>query len=271
LDGDARFEPGEPRFHYAGPLARHGSYHFDWKRAEQNGDIFYRQDHPLAARVIADALGRKLPVATVTFDYSGHGGVISVLRPLVGSAGWLELSKLTVETFESEEFLIFAARSDAGAPLDEDTCRKLFLLPARTDASQPDPPPDLAPLREREVGARLKEVEDRNGRFFDEEVLKLDRWSDDLKQGLERELKELDRQIREARKTAALAASLRDKLDAQKTLKALEATRTSKRRELFDAQDAIDRQRDELIGRIEQQLRRRQTLAPLFQVRWSVS
>jgi adenine-specific DNA-methyltransferase len=54
-------------------------------------------------------------------------------------------------------------------------------------------------------------------------------------------------------------------------LKSLEATRTSKRRELFDAQDAIDRQRDELIGKIEQQLRRRQGLATIFLIRWSVS
>ncbi len=38
---------------------------------------------------------------------------------------------------------------------------------------------------------------------------KLDRWSEDLKQGLEREIKEIDKQIREARKTAALEKTRR--------------------------------------------------------------
>ena len=54
-------------------------------------------------------------------------------------------------------------------------------------------------------------------------------------------------------------------------LKALEATRSRKRRELFDAQDAIDAQRDELIGRIEKQLRQRHTLEPVFAFRWRLA
>ena len=125
-------------------------------------------------------------------------------------------------------------------------------------------------MRNREIAGRIKEVESRNARFFDEEVIKLDRWSDDLKQGLEREIKDLDKEIREARKVAALAASLKDKLEAQKKMKAMEATRNKKRRELFDAQDRIDEQRDGLIGKIEKQLRQRQSLETLFVVRWSL-
>jgi len=42
----------------------------------------------------------------------------------------LEFSKLTVESFEEVEFLIFAAHTDAGDILDDKTCRKLMLLPA---------------------------------------------------------------------------------------------------------------------------------------------
>ncbi|MGB4781008.1 hypothetical protein [Candidatus Methylomirabilis sp.] len=37
-----------------------------------------------------------------------------------------------------------------------------------------------------------------------------------------------------------------------------------------DAHDAIDAQRDELIGRIEKQLRQRHTLNPVFTFRWSL-
>ncbi len=48
----------------------------------------------------------------------------------------------------------------------------------------------------------------------------------------------------------------------------LEGTRNRKRRELFDAQDAIDAQRDELIGRIEKHLHQRHTVKPVFAFRW---
>ena len=114
-------------------------------------------------------------------------------------------------------------------------------------------------------------IDKRNGEFFDEEVLKLDRWSEDLKQGLEREIKEIDKQIREARKMAALAQSLQDKLAEQKLIKALEKTRNTKRRELFDAQDAIDAQREELIVNIEKQLKQRRSVQTLFCIRWTLT
>ncbi len=130
--------------------------------------------------------------------------------------------------------------------------------------------PDLSDVRRNEVQAKLETIDQRNSQFFDEEVLKLDRWSEDLKQGLEREIKDLDKQIREARKTAALAQSLRDKLDAQKAIKALERTRNTRRRELFDAQDAIDAQREELIANIEKQLKQRRSVRTLFCVRWAL-
>ena len=146
-----------------------------------------------------------------------------------------------------------------------------MLMPAADGGPAKETAPYRSALREAEVRSRPKQVEERNRRLFDEEVRKLDGWSDDLKQGLEREIKELDKQIREARRVSALAGSLHDKLEAQKSLKALEATRNRKRRELFDAQDAIDAQRDELIGRVEKQLAQRFALKPVFTFRWRLA
>lgn len=57
----------------------------------------------------------------------------------------------------------------------------------------------------------------------------------------------------------------------QKQLRDLERRRNSKRRELFDAQDAIDQQREDLIGKIEKQLKHRRTVQPLFTLRWRVT
>ena len=270
LDGQATFDTEQPRFLYTGSHARKGHYHFDWKQAEVNGDHFYRSDHPLALRAIQDAIERKLSAAQITVDYTGSGSIVSMLKPFVGQSGWLELSKLTVESFETEEHLILVARTDAGQTLDAEMCQKLMLIPAAIDGDRPGKSPDLSASREEEVKRHLGQIEQRNVTFFDEEVIKLDRWSDDLKQGLEREIKEIDKEIREARKAAALAQSLRAKLEGQKQIKALESTRNRKRRELFDAQDAIDVQRDELIAKIEKQMRQRTRVLPIFSLRWEI-
>ncbi len=146
LNGDAQFAPAQPRFQYTGPHARQGWYHFDWKEAEKNGDTFYRQDHPLASHVIQQAIARALPTATLRLHYAGHGQVISILKPYMGASGWLSLSKLTVASLDVEEFLIFAASADDGRVLDNETCRKLMLLPASEEGLFKDAPPDLSAI-----------------------------------------------------------------------------------------------------------------------------
>ena len=270
LNGEALFDPEQPRFRYTGNAAPNGYYHFDWRQAEKNGDTFYRQEHPLAASIIERAASRSLPPVSLSFDYGRYGSVVSILEPLSGQAGWLELSKLSIESLDTEEFLILSGCTEDGHSLDDELCRKLLLLPANVTRNRDLGIPDLTQYRQTHIDDRIKEVEQRNMQFFDEEVLKLDHWSDDLKQGLEREIKELDKQIREARKVAALAGSLNEKLEAQKTIKSLESTRKERRKRLFDAQDEIDQRRDDLIAKIEVQLHQKQTLTPLFTVRWAL-
>jgi adenine-specific DNA-methyltransferase len=98
----------------------------------------------------------------------------------------------------------------------------------------------------------------------------LDGWADDLKAGLEREIKEFDRQIKEARRAATATLTLEEKLEAQKRLKAIEAQRNAKRRALFDAQDDIDCHREQLIVEIEGKLEQKTTLLEVFSIQWKV-
>jgi hypothetical protein len=114
-------------------------------------------------------------------------------------------------------------------------------------------------------------ISKRNAAIFEAEAVKLDGWADDLKVGLEREIKDLDRQIKDARRAATAALTLEDKLTGQKQVKALEAQRNTKRRALFDAQDEIDAQRERLIAEIEGKLQQKTSLTELFAVRWSLT
>jgi hypothetical protein len=118
--------------------------------------------------------------------------------------------------------------------------------------------------------AILQSVSQRNAAFFEAEANKLDGWAEDLKVGLEREIKELDRQIREARRAATAAPTLQEKLEAQKYVKSLEAHRNILDSALFDAQDDIDRLREQLIADIEGKLGQKTILQELFSIRWKI-
>jgi len=106
------------------------------------------------------------------------------------------------------------------------------------------------------------------GKTIEAEADKLEGWADDLKVGLEREIKELDRQIKDARRAATTALTLEDKLAGQKQIRTLEAQRNEKRRSLFDAQDRVDSQCDQLIQAIEGKLTQSVKTERLFAIRW---
>lgn len=268
LDGRARFSTEEPAF----TLETGQGYHLNWKKADDGGCAFYRLDHPLAHELIDKAKARKLPVAEVEFQYTGHPGQLSAIRELVGQSGWLQLSKLTIKSLDTEEHLLLAGLMDGARTLPEEACRQLLQVGAASSESHETPPEnELGAVTDDLVAAVRLETERRNAVFFDEEVVKLDRWADDLKQGLERELRDLDGEIRQAQREARLALQLSEKLQAQKHVRDLERKRIQKRRALYDEQDRIDQQRDQLIQGMESQLRMESMVEPVFAVRWSIS
>jgi adenine-specific DNA-methyltransferase len=234
----------------------------------------YRLNHPLAESVVDQARTRDLAPATIRFDYNGRTGKSSLLESLVGSSGWLSLSLLSVEALDqAEDHLIFAGMTDFGIALDQETVSRLFDLPGIVEDSKAPPEAIAETLKGRtdeRQRAIQREITNRNLKFFVAETDKLDGWADDLKIGLEREIKELEREIKEARRAAVSALTLEEKLVVQKQIRVLESQRNDKRRALFDAQDAVDKQRDTLIAQIEAKLSQQVTSFSVFLTRWSL-
>ena len=94
---------------------------------------------------------------------------------------------------------------------------------------------------------------------------------DGLKVGLENEVKELDREIKDVRRTATVAATLEEKLHWQKRQRELEDKRNQLRRRIFDRQDEIDAQRSGLIGQLEDRLASTALLKEIFKIQWELA
>ena len=234
----------------------------------------YRLNHPLADAILERARSRELPTVEMRFGYREYEGKVTVLEPYIGQAGWLMVSRFSVEALDqAEDHLMFSGFADSGERLDDELSARMLGLPGEAGATQ-TVPSEIAGLLSGDTENCRNEIQKRiagrNAQFFEAEAEKLDGWADDLKLGLEREIKDFDRRIKEARRDAAVALTLEEKLVAQKQIRVLETERKDRRKSLFDAQDAVDRQRDELIGQIEGKLTQRSELVQLFSLRWRI-
>ena len=256
---------------FAGEAIHPGPYRMG-KRSEDANT--YRVGHPLAQRVLA--LGRTLdtPSAEITFRYRGSGKNIAILEPLVGSGGWLSCTRVTVSAMETEDHLFFAGATDAGLPLDDAQCRRLFDLPAAVE--RPCAVPDTIAGALTEVLARrqrelIEDLSTRNGRWFDVEMEKLDRWAEDRRTSLKTELTELDEVLKAAKKAARLAPTLPEKLERQRDARVLEGKRDEAWRAFDQASRDIDRQKDTLLDEISQRLEQKLEQEQLFVTQWRLS
>ncbi|MCK5147892.1 DEAD/DEAH box helicase family protein [bacterium] len=242
-------------------------------RKTVDGANTYRIAHTLAQRIITLYKQEVLQSVELIFDYSNNPKKISILEPYLGKTGWLEVRNLTVNSFETEDYVLLAGLNEEGKVLDPETCRRLFSCAAVTGEvtdSSNIPVDRLNELLHGYTQEILQENAQRNASFFETEMEKLEKWADDLKSSLEMQLKELDKEIKFRKTEAKKLLNLESKVDAHRKIKDLESRRKKLRARLFDAQDEVDERKEAVIGEIEQRLKQKLKETPLFIIQWRV-
>lgn len=234
----------------------------------------FRPGHPLAQKILNEVKKKQLDVSEVVFNYSKHPTIISVLKPLVGKSGVMKVSNYTVEALEAEDHVIVAALDQKGEPITDDVAKKLFSLVSASGTTESNISDSeikkLDGLEQETINLITSRSAERNSEFFDNEVDKLDKWADDMKTALELDLKKLDIDIKTAKTLAKKNVNLDEKLKAQRSIKDMEKKRNEMRKKLYEAQDDVDTRKEQLIARVEAQLKQRTSLTPLFTISWKV-
>ncbi|MGC9354803.1 MAG: SNF2-related protein, partial [Mariniphaga sp.] len=182
----------------------------------------YRIGHPLAKNIIDASKSAVLPTREVVFDYSNSGKNISVLEALKGSEGWMQISLLRIESFENEEHLLFAAFTDQGEALEAEVCKMFFTVGGREESTCAVPESvddELAEMIALEKQKVEENTQRRNAGFYEVEYDKLENWVDDMKLSLEKEIKDIDAEIKLRKAEARKIFELDKKVAAQRAVK----------------------------------------------------
>ena len=234
----------------------------------------YRPAHPLAQKILAKVKEKSLPELEIVFHCSNHKALISALKPLIGKSGWIKVTNVTVEALEAEDHVVVSAVDEHGEMIEPEIARKLFSLSAEIRAevsTAHDTKELLNNLEHSRIQDILSKIAERNTQFFDNEVEKLDKWAEDIKESLELELKKLSKDIKTAKTEARKILKLEEKVKAQRQIKDMERKRNGMRQNLFQLQDEADERKEKLIEEIEGRLRQKIKTGELFMVKWIIS
>ncbi|STY87885.1 Uncharacterised protein [Moraxella ovis] len=104
-----------------------------------------------------------------------------------------------------------------------------------------------------------------------QESQRLDKWAEDKIKASEQEIADIDEKIKQIKRDKNQARNLEELAQIEGDLKNTERQRRRLRQSLFDVQDEIEEQRDELFSRIQSQLTQDTKIAHLFTIQWTIN
>ena len=238
-----------------------------------DGSRIYRMNSPLGEWCIQQAKALDVPCQEVEFDLTGYPARISVLEQLKGQSGYLLLNLLSVESLDKEEYLLFSGFTDQKKSLPSEVLAQFFKLDGRVGA--------MHYITQEEDGRLQRDMQllsestlhrsmETNNRFFKERQEQLERWVDDQIAAAERELKQVQQELKNARRATDLAPNQTELVEAMERVDALNRKKQKVRQKIDDVEEAAEAKRKTIITALKRKLVQSVTNTPLFTIRWKI-
>ena len=240
---------------------------------QNHGSYLYRLSHPLGEHVIEKAKALETQDSSLTFDISNHETRIHIIEDMKGSSGYLRLSRLLVDSYEQEEYLLFSGFYEDGQAIDHETFEKLFSCMCKSVSGIQIPEiiqDRLNAESQRHIQATVNRSLEENNVHFNAAREKLELWADDMVLSAEKALKDTKQQIKNLRRESRQATTLEEQHGIQEQISKLERRQRKQRKEIFEAEDQIMDKRDQLIDSLEKRLTQQTESETLFTVQWHV-
>ncbi|MFC5872435.1 hypothetical protein SAMN05443633_104264 [Chryseobacterium arachidis] len=232
----------------------------DAKRFLVNGDI--------AQKIIQQGKKEKTPFAHLEFDLSSSKATYSDIQKLKSKKGIIKITNLEVSSeIESHSVLLFSGKTDADERLNDDICRFILGLHSTVVEMKGREASSIEDLHLKVKEKRLKHLEDTDAFLMQREFKKFHNWADDRIVVLESELREAKKEEKEIDRNAMQEGlSTSEALQFQEALAKAKKKVSRLKREMFDREDEINEERDQMIAEAKQKLNRTITEEEVFSI-----
>lgn len=273
LQGNANFDDQKLSFLLnKSPLkqVKTGVYTLDKKREDAK---HYRLGDFLAQDIIEKSKKLETPVVKLNFDYSSCGMKYIELEDLKSKKGFLKVANLNLDSnVEENDLIIFAGATETGEVLKDELCQFLLTLHSNTeDDLQNFNSNKVDKVYQEQKKKHLDFVKHTDTKLLQLEIQKFEKWANDKIESSELELREVKKKIKDLeRETRADNLNADDLLEIQKKIRVLDRKKSKLRREIFDIEDNILAERDEMIDEAERKLERTTTETEIFTIEWEL-
>jgi superfamily II DNA/RNA helicase len=227
---------------------------------------------PVAQEMISLGKNENTPFAHLEFDLASTPKKSTDIAQLKSKSGGLKLSNLeVVSDIESHSVLLFSGTTDAGEALTDEQCRFILQLNSVVQKATSHKTEKLERQHLQIKQARLQHLENTDAALMQREFKKFHNWADDRMAVLEADLKDAKKAEKEIDRQAMLdGLSGSEVLALQETLSKAKKKISRLKREFFEREEEIEKERDEMISKAKQQLNRNITEEEIFTISFTL-
>ena len=232
----------------------------------------YRMGHPLAQMVLKKLKEKELKSASLTFDLSGYQGNVAILDELKGQQGWLSVMAVSVDSFESSDYLMVYGVANNNTLLTEEQAKRMLTLPVGkvTQASGEIKEAEVITAGEKHLETLLKSLTEKDNNYLKFETEKLTKWAEDRTNAAELAIKDTKAKIKELNREAQKTTDPITQIKIQEQLQEESKKQKKQRQEIFIVEDEIAEMRDKMITDIQKRMKQEIKTNRLFTISWKL-
>lgn len=209
----------------------------------------------------------------IEFDITNYPFNLSKVKELKGKNGLLTMNKVSIDSFEKEEYLIFNGIVDDGTRIDSDVCELLFRLnTVEYDECLSNPEMIETINADAEVNAQaiINESQIKNNQYLSEEIEKINAWADDKIQSVQLNVENMRMQRKELQQKADLASNMKDREILEEEILKLSKKIKQSWLQLAMAEEDVEEERMRMISAIKKENSKESSITNIFTVSFSV-
>ncbi|WP_164707211.1 SNF2-related protein [Arcobacter peruensis] len=227
----------------------------------------------IVQNMLETSISRELETTKLVFNLTNHTYKVSTLEPYKNKSGFLLVTKVTIDSYDTEEYLVVTALTNDYKKIDDEVATKLFSLEAKQSSKTHIDNSDIQRLKEiyqKQKDIILESNEQTNSEHFSNASIKLHKWSDDKLNEINKELKETKAKVKELNRQSSSLTQIEEIEKIQLAIKEQERKRKKIQREIFDIEDEIENKRDELIEELKLAKKQEIKEIELFICEWEI-